>query len=118
MHYTIIQGKAKLRTSKLTLVFNNLPSVNPKQLFLLAHLECICEAGTSLRFIYSCETYRCIQIKLINLHSAVIGRQGSLVQFLARVIILKALRPSVLQPLEVKRSIGIMKSSDKPLFVF
>ena len=37
IHYIIRQGKAKLRTIKITSVFHHLPIVGPKQLCVLAH---------------------------------------------------------------------------------
>ena len=41
------QGEAKLCILKLLLVYNRLPRVSPKQLYVLAHLGCTREAGTS-----------------------------------------------------------------------
>ena len=46
-HDNIRQGKAKLRLPKITSVFHHLPSIGPKQLFVLAHLGCTLEADTS-----------------------------------------------------------------------
>ena len=38
IHYIIRRGEAELRILELTSVFHHLPSVGPKQLFVLAHL--------------------------------------------------------------------------------
>ena len=47
VYYVIKWSEAKLRTSKLTSVFHHLPSVGPKQLCVLAHLEYTREVGSS-----------------------------------------------------------------------
>ena len=47
VQYIIRWGEAKLHILELTPVFHHLPSVSPKQLCTLAHLECTLKAGIS-----------------------------------------------------------------------
>ena len=46
IHYDIKREEAKLHILKLASVFHHLPSVGSKQLCVLAHLGCTCEADT------------------------------------------------------------------------
>ena len=47
VHYISRKDEAELRVLKLTSVFHHLPSVDPKQLYALAHQGYTRKAGTS-----------------------------------------------------------------------